>query len=210
MAFSFRSSRSVVWSAFRSGGLWSAVLRPSAGRLPSGWVLVCVSFAGGCLPVRQGGRCCFGRAGAGAFGGGGVCAGGGGGGRFYAGRGFGGRRFGSVCPFGAPGGLVFSWLRRFFMLAQFSSFGFVGRRSGVGAVAASGVVQALPPGAAVFATCGRGVPAVAAAVPGRLCSRRRRRPGLRCRPAAALPPVPVPGRTCPFRVTTQRSSQTCE
>ena len=41
-SFSFRSARSVVWSAFRSGGLWSAALRPSAGRSPSGWVLVCV------------------------------------------------------------------------------------------------------------------------------------------------------------------------
>lgn len=36
---SFRSSRSLVWSAFRSGGLWSAVLRPSPGRSPSGWVV---------------------------------------------------------------------------------------------------------------------------------------------------------------------------
>ena len=52
------------------------------------------------------------------------------------------------------------------MLSQFSSFGFVGRRSGVGVAAAAAVVQALPPSAAVFATCGRGVPAVAAAVPG--------------------------------------------
>ncbi len=39
--FSLRSVRSVVWSAFRSGGLWSAVLRPSSGS-PSGWVCVLV------------------------------------------------------------------------------------------------------------------------------------------------------------------------
>jgi hypothetical protein len=39
--FSFRSVRSVVWSGFRSGGLWSAVLRPSR-RSPSGWVVVLV------------------------------------------------------------------------------------------------------------------------------------------------------------------------
>ena len=38
---SFRSPRSVVWSAFRSGGLWSAVLRPSS-HAPSGWVSVLV------------------------------------------------------------------------------------------------------------------------------------------------------------------------
>lgn len=38
---SLRSARSVVWSGFRSGGLWSAVLRPSH-HAPSGWVVVLV------------------------------------------------------------------------------------------------------------------------------------------------------------------------
>ncbi len=52
------------------------------------------------------------------------------------------------------------------MLASYSSFGFVGRRTGAGVGQAPTVLAALPAGAAVFATCGRGVPSLAAAVPG--------------------------------------------
>ena len=52
------------------------------------------------------------------------------------------------------------------MLNNFSSFGFAGRRSGVGVSEASAILAALPAGAVVFATCGRGVSALAAAIPG--------------------------------------------
>ncbi len=58
------------------------------------------------------------------------------------------------------------------LLSQFSSFGFAGRRSGAGVPVARALAASLPVGAAVFATCGRGVQAVGAAVPGAVVFRQ--------------------------------------
>lgn len=113
------------------------------------------------------------------------------------------------------------------MLAGFSSVGFAGSRSGVGSAAAARLAAAAAAaGCGVFATCGRGVPAAAAAVPGSVVFRRSSPPfsslpfrvSLAARATAfiralAAAPAPAlvcwPGRAAPSGLRPSRSWSSC-